>query len=246
MKRIDLTGQRFGKLIVIEMLYGYKNKHTYCKCRCDCGNITIVCRANLVSGRTQSCGCLEKESRYNRPNHEKNLLGMQFGHLTVIGMSEKRASNGQVIWICECDCGNIVYVKSGHLLRGKTRSCGCNKTSKYEEWVENILNELKISYKREYRFHDCRNHYPLPFDFYISDYNGCSYCIECQGQQHYDPVEHFGGMERFYTVQHNDQIKRDYCLANRIVLLSLPYTMTQEEMKNAIINILDPVTTTVA
>ena len=244
-QRIDYTGKKFNHLLVTKMLYGYKNKQTYCECICDCGNTKIIFMGNVKSGKSKSCGCLEMQSRYGRKNHEKDLVGMQFGHLTVIKLTDKRYANQNVGWLCECDCGNQIIVRSGNLLRGKTRSCGCNKTSKYEEYVENILNETNITYQREFRFSDCKNHFPLPFDFYFEN-NNKKYCIECQGQQHYEPVKHFGGEERFKTTQRNDEIKRNYCATNNITLICLPYTLSKEQMKENILNILNPVTTTVA
>lgn len=244
-QRIDYTGQKFNHLTVIEMLYNYKHNGTYCRCQCDCGNETIVYMGNVKSGKTKSCGCQEIQSRYGRQNHEKNLIGLRFGHLVVKELTEKRYANGCVGWLCECDCGNHMIVRSGNLLNGKTRSCGCNKISKYEEYVENILNELNIIYKREFRFNDCRNRFPLPFDFYM-EYDNKKYCIECQGQHHYEPVEHFGGQSRFRTTQHNDKIKKEYCETNNITLICLPYTLSEYEMKERILNILNPVTTTVA
>lgn len=243
-QRKDYTGEKFNNLTVTKMLYNYKNNHTYCECICDCGNTTIAYIGNIKSGKTKSCGCIETNSRFGRKNHEKNLVGKQFGHLTVIKLTDKRYSNCNVGWLCECDCGNQIIVRSGNLIRGKTRSCGCNKTSKYEEYVENILDELNITYSREFRFNDCRNHFPLPFDFYI-EYKHKKYCIECQGQQHYEPVKHFGGKNRLETTQLNDKIKKEYCESNNITLICLPYTLSRIEMKEMIINILDPVTTTV-
>lgn len=56
-KLIDLTGQRFGKLTVIERA-GTKNKHVTWRCICDCGKETIVKGNSLTSGLTRSCGCL--------------------------------------------------------------------------------------------------------------------------------------------------------------------------------------------
>ena len=56
---IDLIGQRFGKLLVIER--SFLNKRTSWKCRCECNNETIVLSSNLKSGGTKSCGCLNKE-----------------------------------------------------------------------------------------------------------------------------------------------------------------------------------------
>lgn len=59
-KFVDLTGQRFGRLIVVERA---KNKGTSAMwlCKCDCGNETIVETHRLNSSHTKSCGCLQKE-----------------------------------------------------------------------------------------------------------------------------------------------------------------------------------------
>ena len=58
---IDLTGQRFGRLTVIERSGKVtKGCSVYWKCICDCGNETIVARNNLRRN-TNSCGCLSKE-----------------------------------------------------------------------------------------------------------------------------------------------------------------------------------------
>ena len=53
----DITGQKFGKLTALEYFTNEEGK-TFWKCKCDCGNITIVQRNNLVNGHTQSCGCI--------------------------------------------------------------------------------------------------------------------------------------------------------------------------------------------
>jgi hypothetical protein len=58
--RRDLTGQRFGRLLVIAFS-SIKDHMTKWLCICDCGNEKIVFRGSLVSGATQSCGCLQKE-----------------------------------------------------------------------------------------------------------------------------------------------------------------------------------------
>lgn len=57
----DLTGRRFGRLTVIGRAPN-KGERTMWICKCDCGNIKTIGRANLVKGTTQSCGCLHKEA----------------------------------------------------------------------------------------------------------------------------------------------------------------------------------------
>ena|SRR5215216_844136 len=55
---IDLTGQRFGKLVVIEQAPSRgSQKRAYWRAVCDCGNETVVRSNNLRSGQTKSCGC---------------------------------------------------------------------------------------------------------------------------------------------------------------------------------------------
>lgn len=54
-KPIDLTGQKFGKLMVVEE--AYRKKNVYWKCRCDCGTEVIIRGADLRNGHSVSCGC---------------------------------------------------------------------------------------------------------------------------------------------------------------------------------------------
>lgn len=59
-ERLDLTGQRFGKLVVIE--FGEMRKcHSYWLCKCDCGNSFVTQGTSLKTGNTKSCGCIKKE-----------------------------------------------------------------------------------------------------------------------------------------------------------------------------------------
>lgn len=57
---IDLTGQRFGRLTVIEK-NGHLGGELAWECVCDCGNHTTVRGSDIRTGNTRSCGCLHKE-----------------------------------------------------------------------------------------------------------------------------------------------------------------------------------------
>jgi hypothetical protein len=57
MKRgVDLSGRRFGKLVVVKDA-GVRRIRKF-ECRCDCGNACVIARDKLVTGHTKSCGCL--------------------------------------------------------------------------------------------------------------------------------------------------------------------------------------------
>ena len=61
----DLTGQRFGRLTVLEPLPG--ERRTRWRCVCDCGRETVVGSGHhLTSGNTKSCGCLHRDSARER------------------------------------------------------------------------------------------------------------------------------------------------------------------------------------
>ena len=59
---LNLTGQRFGRLVVIERSTNSKSGKARWRCECDCGNDIVILSTNLVRGLTHSCGCLNRES----------------------------------------------------------------------------------------------------------------------------------------------------------------------------------------
>ena len=70
-KLIDLTGQKFGRLTVIERTRNNNNKVCWI-CRCECGNLKTVAGKDIKSGNTRSCGCIKHESKHN-PNYKHGL-----------------------------------------------------------------------------------------------------------------------------------------------------------------------------
>lgn len=115
--KVDYTGQKFGKLLAIERIANSGGKTKY-RCQCECGNEVIVVGSNLKTGNTKGCG------KCNVAHNKLDLSQQKFGRLTAIEL-ETVETNGQSIWKCYCECGNIVSVRLGALRSGKTRSCGC-------------------------------------------------------------------------------------------------------------------------
>ena len=62
MKLVDRTGQVFGKLIVVEQAGRDRLKKVLWRCKCECGNLTVVVSGALVTGNTTSCGCGFREA----------------------------------------------------------------------------------------------------------------------------------------------------------------------------------------
>lgn len=138
-KLIDLTGQRFGKLVVLERDFS-KTNGTYWKCKCDCGTIISTRKDTLTRAKNpkQSCGCdlYEKNSKA----HLKNEIGNEYGYLTVISRANN-ANNGEAVWHCKCKCGKEIDVKGSYLRSGNTKSCGCKKFESH-----NGINEIGNRY----------------------------------------------------------------------------------------------------
>ena len=116
----DLTGQRFGRLTVLS-LAGKRKTRTFWHCLCDCGNEKDICVSQLTGGRTVSCGCYGKERRCGVTY---DLQGQRFGRLTVLSVTDE-SKNGDRLWLCRCDCGNVKKVRGSCLKSGETKSCGC-------------------------------------------------------------------------------------------------------------------------
>ena len=219
---IDLTGQRFGRLTVLEKDAPSKTGHARWICRCDCGNQKSIASAKLRSGNTKSCGCLRSEMLLN------NLTGKRFGKLVAIERDDpiKHKENNQsraAFWICKCDCGNTTIVSSGCLLSGDTQSCGCLK-SKGEELISSILNEHDIEYKQQFTFPKLvgEGNKPLRFDFAVFDQGKLQCLIEFQGEQHYQP-HIYDSEDKFQTRLRYDQLKRNFCQQEGIRLIEIPY-----------------------
>ena len=124
-RKIDLTGQKFGKLTVIEYAGSDKNGHAKWHCKCDCGVEKTVLGTSLVRGFTTSCGCYHKE-KAKANNHKIDISGKRFGRLIAI-KPVQNSKNGDAKWKCKCDCGNETNVKYQHLKSGEIKSCGCWK-----------------------------------------------------------------------------------------------------------------------
>lgn len=73
---IDLTSQRFGRLIVVKRVENDKNNRAMWLCKCDCGNYKIINSHHLRNGSIKSCNCLWKENllkvQGNRNKHLKS------------------------------------------------------------------------------------------------------------------------------------------------------------------------------
>lgn len=215
---IDLTGSRFGRLLVIKQADYHlqeNGKKVVCWiCLCDCGNETIVYSDHLSSGHTISCGCYQRErvieSRF------VNLVNSRFGKLTVLSLDRGKVlgDGTDTFWLCQCDCGNRVSVDARALGSGNTSSCGCSKESLIAYEVKGYFSKNYVCEKEYRMFKNPKTNCWLWCDIYIPCGNNCEIngiYIEINGEQHYIFSKFFHKTkEDFEDCKYRDKIKKKY------------------------------------
>lgn len=197
----------------------YKNSRTKIECLCLIHNKTFkMAPHNLLNGHGCPECAIEARAKVFAKSHSQFISELKEISPQISITSQYQSAHKKVD--CKClECGFEWSTTPHSLLRGD-RCPNCNLPSKGELAISSYLNDISVEYVSQKRFDDCRNIHPLPFDFYLPEYNAC---IEFQGRQHYEVVEHFGGEEEFEIRQKRDQIKAEYCRKNQIELLYIPY-----------------------
>lgn len=243
----DLTGKKFGKLTVLSQAEDEitsKGRQIRWLCRCECGNEIITRGTSLRNGHTRSCGCLHSEAAMGIGLID--ITGQKFGKWTVLYENGRlREPMGRLVplWHCRCECGTERDLRAGTLRQGLSLSCGCYKyerlkmlsgqgfkMSKAEVCVNSYLSMNNFYYESQKIYSDLKSDsgYPLSYDFLVYKNGKPFLLIECQGKQHYEPVEYFGGEKQFLIQQKNDAYKKNYAKEHNIPLLEIPYTYNND------------------
>lgn len=170
----------------------------------------------------QGCPKCGKISMSDKHRKEIDLLISQFielnSYLYDYSKVEYKNNNTKIDIICKKH-GSFLQTPKSHL-----RGDGCPKciSSKGERKISSLLNNNNINYIIQKKYNDCLSNEgnKLRFDFYLPEKN---ICIEYDGEQHFRPIEYFGGMDRFNKQKLNDNIKDNYCLDNNIKLIRIPF-----------------------
>ena len=231
-------GEQYGRWTVLECGVFDPNskaqrKVKKCLCECSCEKHTqrYLTPYQLVTGKSQSCGCLHNELLAKRNMENSSVkIGNKYGKLTVIadlGLRKQKSRNKNERWsLCQCDCGSLpIEVRNNELQSGWKKSCGC--LSSYGEFrIKQILQENNVNFAQQYSFSDLRTEANgvLKFDFAIFKDNKLSYLIEFDGRQHYEGFDNnWSQAASLETIQHRDNLKNEYCKKNNIILKRIPY-----------------------
>lgn len=131
----------------------------------------------------------------------------------------------------KCKIHGIFYQRPSAHINGQ--GCPFCRISLLEKQVEKLLTDNDIEFVRNYKTEWLINNKKLSLDFYLPKYN---IAIECQGEQHFKPIEWFGGIKQHQKQLQNDKIKYDLCEEHGIKILyfsnlkiDYPYNVIEDE-----------------
>ena len=214
----------------IEVLGEYISNGTPILHRCRKHNIEWNA---IPYGILSGWGC--KECKYEkiadskRKTHEQYVKELREVNPDIEVIEKYIDCDTPILHKCKKD-GYEWRIRPANLLIGY--NCPVCGESRGERKIRQWLEKNNISYIYQHKYEDCKDVNPLPFDFYLPTYN---ILIEYDGEQHFRPIEYFGGQEKFELQQKHDKIKNEYCEKNNIPLLRIPYFKydnVEEELNN--------------
>lgn len=193
----------------------YINAHT---------KVCIVCPKHGEFWQEPNCHITKKQ---NCPFCSKAYKGniktfIQFSkevHGNKYDYSKVEYANSQTKVKIICPIHGEFWQKPGDHIN-RANGCPICRMSNLEKNVISFLNKNDINFSYQKKFDNCKNKNCLSFDFYLPYHN---LLIECDGRQHFEPIEHFGGIENFQYTKKNDEIKTNFAKQNDINLLRIPY-----------------------
>ena len=146
--------------------------------------------------------------------HSKKIHGDKYDYLQVKYIGNHR---NKIKILCKVH-GLFKQTPANHI---KGNGCPICKLSKGELEIKHFLERNQIKYVREKKFKNCKDKRLLPFDFYLPKEN---LCIEFDGEQHFKPINYFGGITNYEEIKKRDLIKNEFCEKNNIKLIRLDKT----------------------
>lgn len=150
---IDLTGQKFGRLIVLEDV-GRSGGGVLWRCLCECGNIVDVRSGNLQRGNTQSCGCykIEQASKKNHWNWKEGITPLHLAIRTCVQYRTWRISVFQRDFYTCQHCNQIGHKLNAHHTTRFSKIMEEHNITTLEEALQcevlwNILNGITLCKK---------------------------------------------------------------------------------------------------
>lgn len=136
MRYENIVGRKYGKLTVVEEEHVIKNGRPlyFVRCRCDCGNETVVEKSKVKRGETRSCGCVQKEMRASLGSRSKKPEGEAAFNETYFSYIKSARLRGYDFDLTKEEFRHIVTkpcVYCGEALTQEKKKTSCNGNFKY-------------------------------------------------------------------------------------------------------------------
>ena len=209
----------------LELLSDYNGDKNYITVRCKIHNYIFNTKPNWLK-KGQGCQKCYNDRRGNATRKTtkqfisdcKKIHGNKYDYSKV----EYNGNKKKVCIICPIH-GEFWQTPNKHLLNQGCPKCN---ESHLERDVKNILIENNIIFQQQKKF-DWLGKQSL--DFYLPKYN---IAIECQGEQHFKEIKHFGGKEGFKKILKRDKIKKQKCELNNLKLYYVVNDINDINLKN--------------
>lgn len=198
--------QDHNEFELVDDLNQIHNSQAHIKCKCTlCGRIQE--NKNIYDYyANKKCFCQTKGIK--KPEDQ---LKKDFENICIF-LEEYKNTDAPIL-VKSLFCGHEFKVAPRDILRRPYLCPICN-SSHGEKKILFWLEDNEISYCRQYKIENYK------VDFYLPSKN---IIIEFNGIQHYEPVAHFGGQEKFIKQQQRDNFIRQYCNNNQIKLIEISY-----------------------
>lgn len=194
----------------------YKNYDNFInkKCKCICNRYKRLYETNVLNIK-------EVLNKINKVCVKHNFTFVRFAS------DDGKYHNNKTVLELKCNkCGEKVFYTFNHFTDRKQIVCKYCTKSSLENQLKQKLIEKNIRFEEQKKFDWLIYKNKLSLDFYLPDYN---IGIECQGIQHFEPIDFFGGEEAFKLQIERDKIKFELCKTNGI---QLKYIINEKEIEN--------------
>lgn len=202
----------------IERVGNCVNSYTKIKFRCLVEGCNYEWKATLSNIFNNGNGCPRCGKRERITNE---IVDERINGRPLIRVGECLGTDKKIKFRCLVDsCNHEWKATPSNIFNNGTGCPLCLKKSekRVKELLETLYNNVDYQYKIK-----------IKNKRYIVDFKINNVFIEYNGIQHYEPIKHFGGDNKFKKQQERDQILREYCKENNIRLIEIPYWLKEEQ-----------------
>lgn len=205
------------------LLSEYINSSTKVKIKhIPCGSIFEITPYNLYY-REICKWCSFHKIRIQQPEFIKRIENVCNNDYTFL---DKYKGSDIKIRCKHLNCGNVWKVTPHNFIFNHSRCPNCSNPYRGEEYIQRFLLSRSIKFIPQKYFCDLIDKQPLSYDFCLPNKK---ILIEFQGEQHYRPIEYFGGIDKFAVQNLHDDLKRDYANRNGYKLIEISYKLIKNK-----------------